>query len=231
MCTTGVDLLEAKNAHITPTKFLPLITVSNPKAWSKIFLPSENWVARILAACPNPQATRPPAKNSMVDGFLEKNNKKPVMDSSPHKDFEGGIDNRSTHQKQFAKIATEYVSFLFTSDRVMRTYNKHYRGLDKPTNVLSFDMGPSADGIPTLRGDIIVAFETIRRESTMLGCPFHHHLTHMVVHGLLHLLGYDHQNAKDEKLMQAEEIRILKALSLPSPYPDKDPAQQAGNCT
>lgn len=112
----------------------------------------------------------------------------------------------------------------------MRTYNKRYRGFDKPTNVLSFDMSSSADGVPTLRGDIIIAFETIRRESTMLACSFHNHLAHMVVHGLLHLLGYDHQNAKDEKLMQAEEIRILKALSLPSPYLDEDAAQPAGNC-
>lgn len=110
-------------------------------------------------------------------------------------------------------------SIALASDARVRELNRTYRGKDKPTNVLSF---PSAHPIdasaPTYLGDIILAAETLIREAAELGIPPAHHFQHLCVHGLLHLLGYDHESLTDAKEMEGLETTILARLGIPDPY-------------
>src|SRR5690606_31530348 len=98
------------------------------------------------------------------------------------------------------------------------------RGKDKETNVLSFPAYPVQPGAmpgPML-GDIVVARETIEREAAELDKDIHAHLTHLLVHGLLHLFGYDHLEDDEAEQMEALETRILAALGLSDPYAGHD---------
>lgn len=104
-------------------------------------------------------------------------------------------------------------------DATVRDLNKRFRGQDKPTNVLSF---PSREGEDTL-GDIIFAFETLQREAADLGIPLAHHLQHLTVHGLLHLLGFDHMSEEEAAEMEAIETSILARIGVPDPYADSEP--------
>ena len=111
------------------------------------------------------------------------------------------------------------LSVTFTDDAAMRGLNAQWRGKDKPTNVLSFPAFPEAsETIPPMLGDIVLARETIEREAALDGKPFEHHLTHLVAHGLLHLLGYDHETEDEAEEMEAAERRILASLAIPDPY-------------
>lgn len=106
-------------------------------------------------------------------------------------------------------------------DALLRRLNRIYRGRDKPTNVLSFSYfeppGPRMRARRFL-GDVAVARETLLAEAAAEGKPAAHHLSHLIVHGVLHLLGYDHQKATDAKRMEALERRILSGLGIPDPY-------------
>ena len=95
--------------------------------------------------------------------------------------------------------------------------NHRYRGQDKPTNVLSFPASGSRPEANFL-GDVILAGETVVREAEALDLPFKHHLQHLVVHGLLHLLGFDHECDEDAQVMEAIEIRTLARLGIANPY-------------
>ncbi|RST87563.1 rRNA maturation RNase YbeY [Aquibium carbonis] len=107
----------------------------------------------------------------------------------------------------------------FTDDAAMRGLNAQWRDKDKPTNVLSFPAFPEqGETIPPMLGDIVLARETIEREAALDGKPFDHHLTHLVVHGLLHLLGFDHETEEEAEEMEAVETRILASLAIPDPY-------------
>jgi probable rRNA maturation factor len=110
------------------------------------------------------------------------------------------------------------VSLLFTDDAHIRRLNRQYRSKDKPTNVLSFP-GPS-DGrvFGPLVGDLVFAYETIAREAALQDVPFEDHLTHLVVHGFLHLLGYDHEVEREAVLMEGLETAILGGLGIADPY-------------
>ncbi len=112
------------------------------------------------------------------------------------------------------------LSLLFTDDARIRVLNRDWRGKDKPTNVLSFPAFEVAPGdpLPTMLGDIAFARETIDGEAALEGKPFEHHLTHLIVHGLLHLLGYDHEADTDAAQMEDLERRILARLAIPDPY-------------
>ena len=111
-----------------------------------------------------------------------------------------------------------------TDDAEQRRLNRAYRGRDLPTNVLSFaaadPTGPLPAGAPLLLGDIVLAFETIAREAVEQQKPIADHLRHLVVHGALHLLGYDHECEADAALMEAREIELLATMGVPDPYRD-----------
>lgn len=116
---------------------------------------------------------------------------------------------------------------VLANDEFVQALNKTYRGKDKPTNVLSFPTGaipvaigpePLTDLGPRLLGDVVLAHETIAREAAEQGKSFAHHLSHLVVHGVLHLLGLDHEGDEEAEEMEALERDILEDLDIPDPY-------------
>lgn len=129
------------------------------------------------------------------------------------------------HEKQpFPKIAPE-LSLVFTDDASIREINAEWRSQDKATNVLSFPAFPLQPGGKPgpMLGDIIIARETVEREATDLDKSFDDHLTHLMVHGFLHLFGYDHMNNGEAERMEGLETRILAELGLSDPYAGQDP--------
>lgn len=112
------------------------------------------------------------------------------------------------------------VSLVLTDDAHMRTLNAAWRGKDKPTNVLSFPAIQLKPGqpLPPMLGDIVVAHETLAREATLENKPLDHHLIHLIVHGLLHLMGYDHEIDAEAEEMEGVESRALARLAIPDPH-------------
>ncbi|WP_274423722.1 rRNA maturation RNase YbeY [Chelativorans sp. YIM 93263] len=112
------------------------------------------------------------------------------------------------------------VTLLFSDDETIRGLNDRFRGKDKPTNVLSFPVlsGTVPPDEPAPLGDIALAFETVSRESAAEGKSFDHHLAHLIVHGFLHLLGYDHESSHEAEEMEDLEGRILERLAIADPY-------------
>lgn len=118
-----------------------------------------------------------------------------------------------------AEEGTE-LSVVFSNDEHIRELNAQWRGKDKPTNVLSFPAFPPKLGapLPPLLGDIVLASETVAREAALEGKEVRHHITHLLIHGFLHLLGYDHETAEEAEEMEAVERRALARLAIPDPY-------------
>jgi probable rRNA maturation factor len=108
------------------------------------------------------------------------------------------------------------LSVLLTDDPTIRTINADWRGVNAPTNVLSFP-APGGGERPFI-GDIVLAYETIAAEARAERKPFAHHFAHLAVHGFLHLLGYDHIRKKDAEIMEDAERGILRQLRIPDPY-------------
>jgi probable rRNA maturation factor len=113
------------------------------------------------------------------------------------------------------------ISVLLANDKEMQMLNKQWRGLDKPTNVLSFPAAvppglPAGEAAPL--GDVILAFETVVQEAEQSGKPLVAHASHLIVHGILHLLGYDHISDADATRMEARERDILHRLGISDPY-------------
>jgi probable rRNA maturation factor len=129
------------------------------------------------------------------------------------------------------------MSLVLADDTLVQTLNRDYRDKDKPTNVLSFalldDLDDTDDvlareqGMPILIGDVILAFETVQREAREQGKSVGDHLTHLVIHGVLHLLGYDHQSDPDADRMERLETSILARMGIADPY-SANPAKSAG---
>ena len=121
-------------------------------------------------------------------------------------------------------------SLLFTSDDEIHTLNREWRQRDKPTNVLSFPMlergellALAGDGPPVLLGDIALAHETCAREAAEKGVPLADHAAHLIIHGLLHLAGHDHEtSAEDAEAMEALEVKALAILGVADPYGARD---------
>jgi probable rRNA maturation factor len=121
-------------------------------------------------------------------------------------------------------------SLLFTSDAEVQALNREWREKDKPTNVLSFPMLDRdellelrSEGLPELLGDISLACETCTREAADKGVPLEAHATHLVIHGLLHLAGLDHElSSEDAAAMEALEIKALALLGIADPYGDAE---------
>ncbi|MGH6981543.1 MAG: rRNA maturation RNase YbeY [Stellaceae bacterium] len=105
------------------------------------------------------------------------------------------------------------LSVILSDDAAIRVLNRRWRGKDAPTNVLSFATGEAA-----LLGDVVLAFETVSREAKDQGKPLSHHVRHLIVHGVLHLLGHDHERARDATRMENRERRILKSFGVADPY-------------
>jgi probable rRNA maturation factor len=116
------------------------------------------------------------------------------------------------------------VSVSLVLDREMQKINYAFRGKDKPTNVLSF---PAVDSISLKElskidylflGDVIIAFETVTKESLAQKKAFENHLTHLILHSVLHLIGFDHEDDEMAEIMESLEIKILKKLKIKNPY-------------
>jgi len=118
---------------------------------------------------------------------------------------------------QFASVDGE-VSILLADDAAIRVLNRDWRGIDKPTNVLSFPTSMTAGGTTRLLGDIAIAYETLARECDEEARIFLHHLAHLAVHGFLHLIGYDHQTDPQADAMEGLESQIMLHLNMPDPY-------------
>ena len=113
------------------------------------------------------------------------------------------------------------VSIILANDRQAQKLNYEWKGKNKPTNVLSF---PNQDNFSKRTkssyylGDIILAYETLKREASEGNILFSSHMSHLLIHGILHLKGYNHEKKNEERIMQTEEIRILKILNISNPY-------------
>ncbi|MBR3782546.1 MAG: apolipoprotein N-acyltransferase [Alphaproteobacteria bacterium] len=111
------------------------------------------------------------------------------------------------------KYENSEVSVILTNDKEIQQINKQYRNIDKPTNVLSFELG---DDI--LLGDIFISIDTVQREANLEKITVVEHTAHMLVHGVLHLLGYDHIKDDEAEIMEEKETKILKKLGIKNPY-------------
>jgi probable rRNA maturation factor len=126
-----------------------------------------------------------------------------------------------------ADLGEAELAVMLTDDSGIRTLNNNWRGIDKPTNVLSFPAlpptgGGGPDDAPRMLGDIAIAYQTTRAEADDEQKPFDHHLSHLAVHGFLHLIGYDHEKDDDAEAMEALETEILAQLGIPDPYADRN---------
>lgn len=131
---------------------------------------------------------------------------------------------RGAPETASAPVARVELGICLADDDAQRRLNRDWRGIDRSTNVLAFpgwELGePLPPGAPWLLGDVSLAYETVAREAQQGGKPFGDHLRHLVVHGVLHLLGYDHATESEAKQMEALETSILAGLGVADPYRD-----------
>ena len=130
--------------------------------------------------------------------------------------------------RELSKRRQVEISMLLTHDAQMRELNREYRGKNKPTNVLSFPgmdtdtlsvAGYDGPGLPSVAlGDVVISLETAMAEAEDAGKALVDHVSHLTVHGLLHLLGYDHEDDEEAATMEALEVRILAHLHIDDPY-------------
>jgi probable rRNA maturation factor len=132
-------------------------------------------------------------------------------------------------------LAESELSIMLTDDATIADLNRRYRGRDAPTDVLSFSnpdlqpgTPPSAGAAPALLGDVVVAFETASADAAKDGKSLSDHLAHLVVHGVLHLLGYDHEDDGDARSMEALEVAVLAGLGIENPYSTEQPGRSGG---
>jgi probable rRNA maturation factor len=110
------------------------------------------------------------------------------------------------------------LSVVLTDDAEQRDLNRNWRGVDKSTNVLSFPQIEPFAPVSGILGDIILARETLEREAVEQGVSFEDHFTHLMVHGFLHILGYDHMDDDEALVMESLETQILASLGVADPY-------------
>ena len=151
----------------------------------------------------------------------------PTVDISVQSPLWNGHDSEATVRRAIAAAATDdtrdaELSVLLTDDAEIRTLNARWRQQDKPTNVLSFPAPDTGNVQPKLLGDIVIAYETTAREAEIEHKPFEHHLSHLTVHGFLHLLGYDHESDDEAEMMENLEREVLGRLNIADPYATRD---------
>jgi probable rRNA maturation factor len=110
-------------------------------------------------------------------------------------------------------FSSQEVSVVLSDDCHIQDLNKTFREKDCPTNVLSFESEMEGE-----LGDIILAYETVMKEAQVSNIPPLHHITHLIIHGFLHLLGYDHEKENDAVIMEDMEINTLRTLNIKNPY-------------
>ncbi|MBA2587077.1 MAG: rRNA maturation RNase YbeY [Alphaproteobacteria bacterium] len=128
-----------------------------------------------------------------------------------HRGLQARLKTAAEAARKAAKLKGDF-TILLTGDKALRALNRDFRGKDKPTNVLSF---PSGSGYA---GDIAIAHGVTSKEAKAAGKRFADHATHLVVHGVLHLAGHDHERPKDAKVMEPLEVKILARLGIADPY-------------
>jgi probable rRNA maturation factor len=135
------------------------------------------------------------------------------------------FDHSPVARKLLADDIVPEISIVLANNDLVQTLNREYRGKDKPTNVLSFAMLDTKNGWkapdhsgPCALGDLILAFETLREEAAEERKTLSAHFTHLIVHGTLHLLGYDHIQDDAAEAMENLEIQILNGLGIKNPY-------------
>ncbi|MGH6618176.1 MAG: rRNA maturation RNase YbeY [Alphaproteobacteria bacterium] len=118
------------------------------------------------------------------------------------------------------------VSILLADDETVQALNRRHRDVDRPTNVLSFAIGAAPGGpLPRMLGDVVLADGVVVREAVAQGKSVSAHLSHLVVHGVLHLLGYDHEADPEAETMEALEVRTLAGLGIADPYRCREAAE------
>ena len=151
-----------------------------------------------------------------------------IVRESPLWDGQPDIDSMLSRAVAEASIGVSTkdaeLAIVLSDDARIRALNRVWRGLDKPTNVLSFsdEGGGTGHGAPTLLGDIVIAYETSKREALAQDTPFLHYLAHLAVHGFLHLRGYDHAAEDEAEIMERLERQILARLEIADPYAARD---------
>ncbi len=162
---------------------------------------------------------------------------------TPHEGEAAGAESQTIRFRNSALLPAECAKFsisvVLADDAFLQQYNQQYRGKNKPTNILSFASEPSRhceeakltkqssldrvanardDELDHYLGDLMLAFETIEREAAEQQKSLQAHITHLLVHGLLHVLGYDHEADDEAEMMENKEISILSLLAIENPY-------------
>jgi probable rRNA maturation factor len=137
-----------------------------------------------------------------------------------------GIDGRAlvaTARRLLAAVGDgdAELSLSLVADRKIRDLNRRYRGRDAATDVLSFPLRDSArnSAVEPALGDVVISVDTARRQAAAYDAPLQREIYRLLIHGLLHLKGYDHITAPQRRVMQREERRLADAIALPWPYP------------
>ena len=117
-----------------------------------------------------------------------------------------------------SKQSPAELSLVLADDDFVRGLNRQFRDQDRATNVLSFPGDTGFEGAPEILGDVVIAYQTTAREAIEAKIKLVDHLSHLIVHGVLHLLGYDHETAEDAKKMESREVEILAGLGVDDPY-------------
>lgn len=132
---------------------------------------------------------------------------------------------RKTGSHFSGKCSIGAVTVVLTDDAEIKVLNNDWRGFDKPTNVLSFPAAPVPESLPGSEpqlGDVIIAYETVKREAAEEGKSFADHLSHLAIHGYLHLIGYDHDTDAKAEIMEGLERKALASLGIADPYDNDD---------
>jgi len=134
-----------------------------------------------------------------------------------HRGLQARLTKAAEAARRSVRLKGDF-SILLAGDKRLAALNLNFRGKDKPTNVLSFPAGGA------YAGDIAIAYGVTKKEAKAAGKSLADHASHLVVHGVLHLAGYDHERPRDAKLMEPLEVKILKRLGIADPYAEADKA-------
>lgn len=136
-----------------------------------------------------------------------------------------GVDGRAlvaTAKRLLAALGERDsgLSLSLVDDDAIRSLNRQYRGRDRATDVLSFplDEAPSAGGAERLLGDVVISVDTARRQAAGYDAPLQREIYRLLIHGMLHLRGHDHEEREERRRMEREERRLADAIALPWPY-------------